>query len=205
MSYKTKTYEHLYGLPGFSDELLKDHFTLYQGYVKNTNLLIEKIEKLRQENKESSPEYGELKRRFGWEFNGMRLHEYYFDSMKKNAGGEIEESILEEKIDVDFGSFEFWKKDFKATGLMRGIGWVIFAFDPAAERLLNLWVNEHDLGHGAGLAPLLIMDVFEHAYNHDYGLKKEEYVNAFLQIIHWDEVMKRFHDALASISHAHTR
>ena len=101
MNYKEKTYEHLYGLPGFSDELLKDHFTLYQGYVKNTNLLIEKIEKLRQENKQNSPEYGELKRRFGWELNGMRLHEYYFENMKKNTASETEKPILGEKMRVD--------------------------------------------------------------------------------------------------------
>ena len=203
MIYKNKNYDSLYGTPGFSDGLLKNHFTLYQGYVKKTNELIERIGKYHREESESNPEYMELKRRFGWEFNGMRLHEYYFENMKKEHD-ELESGTLKEKIESDFGSFELWQKDFITTGAMRGIGWVILAYDLVGDRLLNFWINEHDLGHGAGVVPLLVMDVFEHAYIQDYGLKKEEYIRAFFQAINWQEVSKRFQDSTVMIHHAHS-
>ena len=196
MSYKTKNFEHLYGTPGFSRELLENHFTLYSGYVKKTNDLIEQIEKYRQEGHENFPESMELKRRFGWEFNGMRLHEYYFDNITKEAGdGAVAISGgLKGKISANFGSFESWEKDFKTTGAIRGIGWVTLVYDPPGDRLFNLWINEHDLGHCAGLTLLLVMDVFEHAYIQDYGLKREDYMNVFFKAVHWPEVSRRFQD-----------
>lgn len=197
MIYKAKSYDHLYGTRGFSDELLKTHFTLYQAYVKNTNQLMEAMEKLFQQGSEDLPQYAELKRRFGWEFNGMRLHEYYFENIRKNPSEEMIHSSLKEKMNADFGSYESWKEDFQAVGKIRGIGWAILAYDEAGDRLLNLWINEHDLGHCAGLAVVLVMDVFEHAYIQDYGIKKGDYIHAFFNVIHWQEVIRRFQDASA--------
>jgi Fe-Mn family superoxide dismutase len=196
--YQPKNFEHLLGLKGFSDQLLKNHFTLYQGYVNNTNRLAEALSLLLKEGKTGTPEYAELKRRFGWEFNGMRLHEYYFGNMVKNGVELDRDSQLYKSISQDFGSYEAWEKDFKGTGAMRGIGWVILYYDPYGGRLFNTWVNEHDVGHLSGATPLLIMDVFEHAYMTDYGLKRADYIEAFFKTIDWKTVGERFLKSLAS-------
>lgn len=192
MVYEPKNYDHLIGTPGFSDQLLKNHFTLYQGYVKNVNTLAQELGELLKEGKTGTPSYAELKRRFGWEFNGMRLHELYFGNMK-NGGSKFDPaSKLWAQMDKDFGPKPAWRNDFKAVGSMRGIGWAILYYDPQADELFNVWVNEHDMGHLAGCKPLLVLDVFEHAYVLDYGLKKADYIEAFFKAIDWEEVERRF-------------
>lgn len=190
--YESKNFDNLLGTPGFSETLLKNHFTLYQGYVTNTNKLADALKDMAQNGKIGTPEYAELKRRFGWEFNGMRLHELYFGNMKNGGAALDSNSALHKKILEDFGSYENWEKDFKGTGTMRGIGWTILYYDPVGGRLFNTWVNEHDMGHLAGAVPLLVLDVFEHAYVLDYGLKRADYIEAFFKVIDWGEVVKRF-------------
>lgn len=192
MPYEAKNYDHLVGLEGFSDTLLKNHFTLYQGYVTNTNKLSDILKAKLEAGETATPEFAELKRRFGWEFNGMRLHEYYFGNMSKDATVLDMDSELAKKIVEDFGSFEKWESDFRATGAMRGIGWVILSYDKTAKRLFNVWINEHDVGHLAGAEPLLVMDVFEHAFMIDYGIKRADYIGAFWKAIDWGEVSQRF-------------
>ena len=190
MAYTAKDYSKLLGMEGFSETLLKNHFTLYQGYVTNTNKLLDTLGQMGKEGKTATPEFAELKRRLGWEFNGMRLHEYYFE----NLGGKspIDRSgKLAKKLEADFGSYETWEKDFKATGAMRGIGWVILYQDSQIGRLMNFWINEHDVSHPAGCNPLLIMDVFEHAFMLDYGLKRADYITAFFKNINWSAVESR--------------
>src|SRR3989338_3321826 len=184
--YTAKNFERLLGTAGMSDTLLKNHFTLYEGYVKNTNAALERLEALAKEGKRGTSEYAELKRRFGWEWNGMKLHELYFGNMKK--GGRVfgAESALGKKIAAQWGSFEEWAKGFKATGTMRGIGWVILAHDKEADRLFNISVNEHEVGHLAGATPLLVMDVFEHAFMLDYDLKRADYIEAFWKAVDWE-------------------
>ena len=194
MPYEPKNFDHLVGTKGFSDQLLKNHFTLYQGYVTNTNKLSDALSALLKEGKTGTPEYAEIKRRFGWEFNGMRLHEYYFGNMTKTTAELDRNSKYATKLTEDFGSYENWEKDFKATGTMRGIGWTILYYDPVAGRLFNVWVNEHDVSHLSGAVPLLIMDVFEHAFMIDYGLKRADYIEAFFKAIDWAVVAKRFND-----------
>jgi superoxide dismutase, Fe-Mn family len=198
MPYQSQNFERLLGTPGFSDTLLKNHFTLYQGYVTNTNKLNDTLAQLTKEGKTANPEFAELKRRFGWEWNGMRLHEYYFGNMDKGGHSIQKGSKLDQKISADFGSYENWEKDFKAVGAMRGIGWVILYYDIVGDRLLNTWINEHDLGHLSGAIPLLIMDVFEHAFMIDYGLKRADYITAFFNALCWKTVGARFSEALAS-------
>jgi Fe-Mn family superoxide dismutase len=192
MAYTAKDYSKLLGMAGFSEVLLKNHFTLYQGYVTNTNKLCEILDQMLKEGKTGTPEYAELKRRFGWEFNGMRLHELYFENLggKKpiEANGRLEKKLIE-----NFGSYESWIKDFQGTGAMRGIGWTVLYQDPTNGKLFNFWINEHDGGHPAGCIPLLIMDVFEHAYMIDYGLKRADYIQAFFKNINWESVEKRLH------------
>jgi len=185
--YEAKNYEHLLGISGFSDELLKNHFKLYEGYVANVN----KFGELSESVETGTPQYAELKRRFGWEWNGMRLHELYFGNITKDAKPIDENSMINHTITGKFGSFENWEKDFRATGAMRGIGWVMLVYDKNEDRLFNVWIDEHDTGHLAGLTPLLVMDVFEHAFITDYGLARADYVNAFMGAVDWEEVDRR--------------
>lgn len=185
--YDKKDYSDLIGVEGFSEELLTNHFTLYAGYVANTNKAHDSLRTIEP----GTPEYGEMKRRFGWEFNGMRLHEYYFGNMTRESEELDSESDLAKKIVNTWGSLDTWEEDFKATGAMRGIGWVVLSYDKEADRLFNTWVNEHDLGFLAGTTPILVMDVFEHAFMVDYGLKRAEYISAFWMAIKWSEVQNR--------------
>jgi superoxide dismutase, Fe-Mn family len=190
MAYSAKDYSKLIGMEGFSETLLKNHFTLYQGYVTNTNKLLDTLDQMLKDVKTTIPEYAELKRRLGWEFNGMRLHEYYFE----NLGGKTlldKSKRLGKALADNFGSYEAWEKDFKATGTMRGIGWVVLYQDPMANKLINFWINEHDVSHPAGCNPLLIMDVFEHAFMLDYGLKRADYIEAFFKNISWPQIEAR--------------
>jgi len=190
MVYTAKNYAKLVSMEGLSEALLKNHFTLYQGYVTNTNKLIDTLEQLLREGKAANPEFAELKRRLGWEFNGMRLHEYYFD----NLGGKAPLDVggrLGKKLAESFGNVEAWEKDFRATGAMRGIGWTVLYRDSADGRLINFWINEHDAGHPSGCMPLLVMDVFEHAFMLDYGLKRADYIEAFFRNIDWKAVEAR--------------
>ena len=191
MSYSAKDYSALVGMEGFSEVLIKNHFTLYQGYVTNTNKLADILDKMLKDGKSATPEYAELKRRFGWEFNGMMLHEYYFENLGNKAGLSADGKLMKQ-IQADFGSYENWEKDFKATGTMRGIGWVVLYADPTNGRLFNFWVNEHDVSHPAGCSPILIMDVFEHAYMIDYGLKRADYIETFFRNINWVATESRF-------------
>jgi Fe-Mn family superoxide dismutase len=190
MGYSATDYSNLIGMPGFSETLLKNHFSLYQGYVNNTNKLWDIMTAMLKEGKTGTPEYAELKRRFGFEFNGMRLHEYYFG----NLGGKKpldKAGIFAQKVAAAYGSYDAWEQDFRATGAMRGIGWVVLYQDNTNGWLFNQWINEHEVGHPAGCAPILVMDVFEHAFMLDYGLKRADYIAAFFQNIDWAAVAER--------------
>jgi len=187
MNYETKNYEHLLGLSGITDVMLKNHLTLYAGYVTNTN----KISDLLKLAKAGTPELNELKRRFGWEYNGMKMHELYFENLTKENQSVLGNGDLMNSIVKNFSSFENWLLDFRATGTMRGIGWVILTKGNNGE-LFNAWVGEHDLGQMVSVKPLLIMDVWEHAYMTDYGLKRADYIEAFIKNVDWQVVQDRF-------------
>lgn len=184
MTYAAKDYSKLVGMSGFSDALINNHFTLYQGYVTNTNKVLDALDGMLKGDKAATPEFAELKRRLGWEFNGMRLHELYFENLGGSApldkGGRLAAKMVE-----SFGSVEMWEKDFRSTGAMRGIGWVVLYQDLSNGKLINFWVNEHDVANPAGCRPILVMDVFEHAFMLDYGLKRADYIESFFKNIAW--------------------
>ena len=191
MTYQATNYDHLLGTEGFSNQLLTNHFTLYQGYVTNTNKLADALGAMVKEGKTGTPEFAEMTRRFGWEFNGMRLHEYYFGNMKKGGSQLDKASNFLKMIQSSFESYESWEKSFKGVGAMRGIGWVVLYHDSKGKRLFNAWINEHDAGHLAGCTPILIMDVFEHAFLTDYGLKRADYITSFFKSLDWATIEKR--------------
>ena len=200
MSYTAKNYDRLLGIQGLSNQLLKAHFKLYEGYVVHINKMIHFLKEANPETQE----YDEIKRRFAWEFNGMRLHEAYFgnmtkDSVKLDPGSDLGRQIIE-----SFGSIRAWEKDFKAVSGMRGIGWAVLAWDPEGKNLFNIWINEHNAGHLFYSVSLLVNDVFEHAYLADYGADRKDYVEAFLKVVDWTEVQKRFTGVVKlTISHAY--
>lgn len=189
--YAKKDYSSLKGMEGFSDKALDIHFALYEGYVNNINKLNGLLVEIEKEEKFGTPEYAELNRRFGWEWNGMRLHEYYFGNLIKGGKKGDDNSELRKKIIENFGSFENWEKDFRSMGAMRGIGWIILYWDKQEDKLFNVWISEHDSGHFAGGVPILVMDVFEHAFFPDYGKDRAAYIEAFMKNINWEEAEKR--------------
>ena len=190
-AYEAQTFS-FEGFDGISLEQLQQHEKLYQGYVKNTNAVNEKIAALIEQGTVGTPEYNELKRRFGFEYSGMRLHEFYFGNLKAGGSELNPSSKLAEQIKADFGSIENWEKDFRATGLMRGIGWAILYQDPHSGRLQNFWVSDHENGHPAGFQPVLVMDVWEHAFTVDYKpTEKGKYIDAFFKNIDWSAVEAR--------------
>ena len=188
MVYEERDFTNLLGTAGFSDKLLTTHFKLYSGYVNNTNKLLELLKSLEP----GTPQWAEIKRRFGWEFNGMKLHELYFGNMSKEKTKLPDESPLLKSIMESFGSDNACHDDFVNVGKLRGIGWVVMCYDPAVKKIFNVWINEHDVGHLAGAVPLLVMDVFEHAFVTDYNMDRASYINAFVEAIDWNVVQKRF-------------
>jgi len=188
----TSVYEYkavpitLTGLVGLSDEQIKQHEKLYNGYVANTNKLNTQIADLVTAGKEASPDFAELKRRLGFEYNGMILHELYFGNMKADGGELSSASPLYARIVDSFGSYENWEKDFKAVAKMRGVGWAIMYQNPSNGVLSNHWITLHEEGHPAGYVPILIMDIWEHAFTVDYApTERPKYLDAFFKNIDW--------------------
>jgi Fe-Mn family superoxide dismutase len=184
---------NLSGLQGISDQTLTIHFGLYEGYVKNTNLLNEQInEKIKAGPSGADPGFAELTRRLGFEYNGMVLHEYYFDNMTASGTGAPSSGKLKDTIAESFGDFDTWKKDFAAVGGMRGVGWAIAYLNPKNGRLSNHWVTLHEDGNVAGFKPILVMDVWEHAFLLDYKpAERSKYIEAFFANVDWATVESR--------------
>lgn len=191
-SYAPKKW-NLSGLTGISDNTLTVHFGLYEGYVKNTNLLNEQIAEKIAAGKAAGadPQFAELTRRLGFEYNGMRLHEYYFDNLTSSGGGEPP-GTLRDAFGASYGDFETWKKDFAAVGAMRGVGWAIAYQDPWTGRISNHWITLHQDGNIAGFNPVVVMDVWEHAFMLDYKpAERAKYIEAFFANIDWNAAASR--------------
>lgn len=192
--YKPKSWD-LSDLSGISNETLAMHFKLYEGYVANTNVLNEKIAELMKDGSLDATKmaaFSELKRRYGFEYNGMVLHEYYFDNMQKQGTGDPGNgSAFAAAAEAGFGSYETWKNDFVSVGKMRGVGWAITYADGDGN-LSNHWISLHEEGNVAGYKPILVMDVWEHAFIKDYApVDRPKYIEAFFANINWDVVNSR--------------
>src|SRR5881409_3204066 len=194
-SYKAREF-NLSGLKGISDQTLEMHFKLYEGYVKETNKLTEGITKFIQDgnvDQEEMPAYSELTRRLGFEYNGMVLHEYYFGNMKPRGGDDAPKgSAFRQAVESSFPSYEIWRTDFVSVGKMRGVGWAICYLDPKTGLVSNHWIELHETGNVAGFVPLLVMDVWEHAFLLDYKpADRPKYIDAFLANADWSVVEHR--------------
>ena len=194
-SYQPKTF-NLSSLNGISDRTLELHFKLYQGYVKETNRLTEKISEILRDgsvDQEEMPAYSELTRRLGFEYNGMVLHEYYFGNLKRDGGGDpAAGSGFRRAAEDSFGKYDTWKTDFVGVGKMRGVGWAVCYQDPVNGRLSNHWITLHETGNIAGFVPVLVMDVWEHAFLLDFKpAERPKYIEAFFANVCWDTIDRR--------------
>lgn len=195
-SYQPRQF-NLSGLKGISDQTLEMHFKLYEGYVKETNNLTNRITEFIQDgtvDQEEMPAYSELTRRLGFEYNGMVLHEYYFDNLQSGGGtgDPAKTSQFMKAAEATFGSYDIWKADFVGIGKMRGVGWAICNQNPANGRISNHWITLHETGNVAGFNPILVMDVWEHAFLLDYKpAERPKYIEAFFSNIAWDMVESR--------------
>lgn len=194
-TYNAKSFD-LSDLTGISNETLAMHFKLYEGYVTNTNTLNQRIADLIGSgtlDPTQSAAFSELKRRFGFEYNGMVLHEFYFENMQQHGTGDP--STGDQFVNAaseSFGDYDVWKADFVNTGKMRGVGWAAVYQDPSNGQLSNHWINLHETGNVAGYKPILIMDVWEHAFIKDYApVDRPKYIEAFFANINWDVVNSR--------------
>jgi Fe-Mn family superoxide dismutase len=181
-------------LRGLSEKLLRSHHeNNYTGAVKRLNSIQQQLGQL---PKDAQPyQMGSLKREELIATNSMVLHEFYFG----NLGGDGKPSgTIVEMIKAPYGSMETWEQEFRLTGLSLGggSGWVVLAFDPHEKAAHTYWLSDHT-NSLAGGTPLLVMDMYEHAYAIDYGANARSYIDAFFQNVQWDEVNRRAEQAKA--------
>lgn len=188
-AYQTKTFA-LGTLQGLSQKQIDEHLKLYAGYVKNVNALMDRVQALKADSATNALELSELTRRFAFEFNGMRLHEYYFSQFEQTATAAT--TIVKDAITAQWGSYEAWVAECTSIGLMRGIGWVLLVQDEVTQNLHNIWVSDHEVGHLAGQKVLLALDMWEHAFLFDYvPAGKKDYIAAFFKNLNWSVVESR--------------
>ena len=194
-AYQAKSF-NLHGLNGISDQTIDMHLKLYEGYVKESNKLTKEIREFLSDGKvdqEEMPAYSELTRRLGFEYNGMVLHEYYFGNLKKGGSAEPgRHSAFVRAAEESFGRYDVWKADFLGVGKMRGVGWAICYQNPVNGHLSNHWVSLHEIGNVAGFRPMLVMDVWEHAFLFDYQpSERAAYIEAFFSNLDWKTIDER--------------
>lgn len=195
MQYTPKTF-NIPTLKGISAKNIEEHVKLYNAYVKNTNVVLEKIEELQKDVEKNAYLLGELGRRFSFEYNGMRNHEIYFSTLEGGPKDTDPKSSLYEKIVRDFGSYDIWLQRFKLLAMTRGIGWAVLWYDKKEDKLINAWVDEQHLGQLSECVPILTIDMWEHAFVSDYQPSgKKQYVEDFMTNVNWSFVENRLSQA----------
>lgn len=183
-------------LKGISTKNIEEHLKLYAGYVKHANLILEEIEELSKNSEKNAYALGEIQRRFGFEYNGIRNHEVYFKSLSGETQMPKEKSELKKAIIEEWISFDVWFNRFKSIAMTRGIGWAILYYDKRENRLLNAWIDEQHLGQLQGCVPILALDMWEHAFVYDYPTsEKKKYIDAFFENLNWEQVERNFTEA----------
>lgn len=189
--YNVKDYNNLLGMNGFSDIMISNHLTLYKGYVDNANKLIGLLDSTER----GSYTYAELKRRLAWELNGIKLHELYFDNLCNSNNNQDPAALMGEKtrelLSSQYGNLDEWQASLKRNGMIRGIGWIVLTLDGTTGSLYHNWIAEHSNNVPVDGRPILVMDMWEHAYMTDYGIKKADYIDAFIKNINWSKVEER--------------
>ncbi len=193
--YSPRDFSKVKGLTGLSDAQIAEHLKLYEGYVKRTNALTEKLQGMCNDGKASGadPVFAELTRRLGFEYNGMVLHEYYFGNLRPGAQAEPPSGgKLRKAMETSFGKYETWLADFRSIATMPGVGWAMLLQDPSTGWLSNQWITLHQDGAPAGYSPILVLDGWEHAFMRDYkAFERGKYVEAFFKNVAWEACEKR--------------
>jgi superoxide dismutase, Fe-Mn family len=193
--YTPRDFSRVRGLTGISDKQVEEHLKLYEGYVKRTNALTEKLFAMASEGKSSGadPVYAELSRRLGFEYSGMVNHEYYFDNLTGGAQAEPPAGgKLRKAIEASFGKYETWLADFRAIATMPGIGWAMLFQDPNTGWLSNHFISLHQDNVPVGFKPIVALDGWEHAFMRDYqATERAKYVDAFFKNVNWETAEKR--------------
>jgi Fe-Mn family superoxide dismutase len=185
-------------LKGISSKTIEEHLKLYAGYVKHANLINEKIKEMSADLEKNTYAIGELQRRFGFEFDGMRNHEYYFEQLEGGAQALSSDSNFKVEVESEWESFDSWISRFKAIAMTRGIGWAIVYFDEATQSLVQTWVEEQHLGHLTGLKVILALDMWEHSYMLDYvPSEKKKYIESFFENLNWNVIEKRYSECVS--------
>jgi Fe-Mn family superoxide dismutase len=195
MTYTEKKFD-LPEMEGISAKTIEEHLKLYAGYVKHANLILEKVQELSATPEDATKNaytIGELQRRFGFEFDGMRNHEYYFEQLEGGPTAWNSDSALAAKISETWGSTDAWLAQFKALAMTRGLGWAILYHDQTTDKLLHAWIDEQHLGHLTGLKVILALDMWEHSYMLDFApSEKKKYVEAFFANLNSSVVEGRY-------------
>jgi len=195
MNYEPRTF-NIPEVKGISEDQLKPHLGLYEGYVTHVNLLMSQLNKLAQQGDEFTYSISELRRRLGFEWNGMRLHEYYFETLEGGSTALLANTKLYEALSKQYGSFSSWLEIFSKFSA-RGSGWAILNYDPVEKHFFHSWVANHEVGHLATLPVIIALDHWEHAYLKDYlPAEKSSYVDAYIKNINWETVSARFDKAI---------
>lgn len=190
MTYEALTFT-IPELDGMSQQTIDEHLKLYQGYVNHVNLIREKIAAYMNDAEGNGYAIAEMQRRLGFEFGGMRNHEYYFSQLEGGAH-DLPDGTLREKIEFQWGSYEAWLERFKFLAKTRGVGWAMLYHDPHTDQLVQTWVDEQHLGQLADLDIILALDMWEHSYMLDYPpSSKGEYIEAFFKNLNWEVVNAR--------------
>ncbi|HEU5114765.1 MAG TPA: Fe-Mn family superoxide dismutase [Candidatus Paceibacterota bacterium] len=180
-------------LKGISAKNIEEHLKLYAGYVKHSNLILDHIAELSKDAEKNVYELNEIQRRFAFEFDGMRNHEYYFAHFEGGAKPLASDSALKKAIEAEWGSFDGWLARFKAIGMTRGVGWAVLYYDPKTDRLLNAWFDEQHLGQLNGLQPILMLDMWEHSFVADYQPSgRKAYLEDFFANLNWQTCESNF-------------
>ena len=189
--YEAKKFD-LPKLEGISEESVKQHIGLYEGYVKNFNAISAKLVEYAKESTEKNAlALGELIRRKSFEFDGMRLHELYFTQFEGGAKALDEQSDLGKALAAEYHGY--FVEYLKAIGNMRGPGWAILYYDPVGKQFQTGFAGEQHQGHFVTLPIILALDVWEHVFILDYGAAgKGKYIDAFFKNLNWRVVEKRF-------------
>ncbi len=185
-------------LNGISMRTIEEHLKLYAGYVKSSNTILKKVDELSVDLENNSYTIGELQRRFGFEFDGMRNHEFYFEQFEGGASELASDSPLKTELTHVFGSFDIWLARFKNLAMTRGPGWAMLYFDPITKQLVQTWVDEQHLGQLTGLQVILALDMWEHSFMLDYvPSEKKKYIEAFFANLNWKTVDARFANSIS--------
>ena len=190
--YKEREFD-LPDLAGISKKNIIEHLKLYSGYVKHSNLIQDEIKKLSEDREKNKFAIGEMRRRLGFEFDGMRNHEYFFEQLEGGAKDHPKDCLFQDKVEAVWGSYDAWLADFKDTATTRGIGWAVTYYDKENDHMMNFWIDEQHIGHPTGLMFAFGLDMWEHSYVYDYPTsEKAKYVDAFFKNVNWEAVDQRF-------------